>query len=176
MSRTPAVLREAGVGDAGSISELWAGSLRRGCAEQQTGDVRRLIVHAEADEDSRVVVAECDGTVVGAVYLRVSTLTPINLEPVVLVLSPHVLPSHRRRGVGRQLLDAAASWAEERGIAHVGSGAVSGDREANRFLARLGFASLATLRVVPAGALSARLRPELRGGDRQRPLGDDHCQ
>ena len=50
--------------------------------------------------EERIVVAEVDGQVVGAVHLRATTLTPINLEPVVQAISPHVLPDFRRHGVG----------------------------------------------------------------------------
>ena len=92
------------------------------------------------------MVAEYDGQVAGAVHLRATTLTPINLEPVVQAISPHVLPAFRRRGVGGRLMEAAVAFAEERGIAHIATAAVSGSRDANRFMARLGARPAAVLR------------------------------
>ena len=67
-----------------------------------------------------MVVAEVDGQVVGAVHLKATTYSPINLEPVVQVVSPHVLPEFRRHGIGSALLQAAVDFAEEVGIGHVG--------------------------------------------------------
>ena len=51
---------------------------------------------------------------------RPTTFSPINLEPVVQVVSPHVLPEFRRHGIGSALMQAAVEFAEELGIAHVG--------------------------------------------------------
>ena len=103
------------------------------------------------------MVAEYDGDVAGAVHLRASTLTPINLEPVVQAISPHVLPAFRRRGVGRTLMEAAVAFAEERGIAHIATAAVSGSRDANRFMARLALGPHAILRLAPTAMVQAKL-------------------
>lgn len=168
MARTPAVLREAAADDAEALVEIWGGVLRRVDHEQQLADVRRIVADAAEDPGSRIVVAECEGAVAGAAYLRITTMTPINLEPVVLTLSPHVLPDHRRRGVWRALMDAGVAWAEENGIAHVATAAVSGARDANRFMARLALAPQALLRVAPTSAVRAKLTPQpVRRGNRQ---------
>lgn len=165
ITRTAVVLREAVPADAAALVAVWAGVLRRGEAGQQVADVHQVIAAAAEDPDSRLVVAEYDQSVVGAVYLRVSTVTPINLEPVVLALSPHVLPEHRRRGVGRSLMDAAVSWAEERGIGHLAAATTFGARDANRFMARLALAPQAVLRVTPTHAIRAKVSPQR--GNRQ---------
>jgi hypothetical protein len=91
------------------------------------------------------------------VHLRATTLTPINLEPVVQAISPHVLPAFRRRGVGRTLIQAAVAFAEERGIAHIATAAVSGSRDANRFMARLALGPHAVLRLAPTAMVQAKL-------------------
>ena len=153
------VLRDAVPSDAEALVEIWESVLRRGDWPQRVDDVLRVIADADADPSSRVLVAEMDGQAAGAVYLRVSTLTPVNLEPVVLALSPHVLPAFRRRGVGRSLMDAAVTWAEELGAGHVASAAVTVGRDANRFMARLGLGPQATYRVAPTGVVRAKLRP-----------------
>jgi GNAT superfamily N-acetyltransferase len=75
----------------------------------------------------------------------------------VQVMSPHVFPEYRRHGVGRALMDAAVSWAEERGAAHVATAAASGSRDANRFMARLALGPLATLRLAPTTVVRAKL-------------------
>ena len=65
------------------------------------------------------------GGAAGAVLLQVATLTPLNLEPTVQIVSPHVFPAFRRRGVGRALMDSAVGFAEELGVDHVASGSSS---------------------------------------------------
>ena len=61
-------------------------------------------------------------------------------------------------------MEAAVTYAEERGIAHVATAAVSGSRDANRFFARLALGPHAVLRrrggAEPVRP-SSRRRPEL---------------
>ncbi|CUR54075.1 GCN5-related N-acetyltransferase [metagenome] len=170
MNRSPVRLRPVVDGDAPELAALWTDILRRADLLEQTEDVRRLIKQVQAGADERIVVAEYDGRFAGAILLRLTTLTPLNLEPVVQAVSPHVLPQFRRHGVGRALMDAAVSYAEELGIAHVASGSVSASRDGNRFLARLGLGAQVILRVAPTHAVRAKLnaqRPQARGGSRQ---------
>ncbi|MBU6953321.1 GNAT family N-acetyltransferase [Hahella sp. HN01] len=42
-------------------------------------------------------------------------------HPVAYVEGWYVLPSHRRQGVGRRLMDAAEEWALDRGLREIGS-------------------------------------------------------
>jgi GNAT superfamily N-acetyltransferase len=103
------------------------------------------------------VVAEYDGVLAGGVHLRLTTITPLNLDPSVQVISPSVFPEYRRHGIGQALMDAAVSWAEERGATHVATAAHSSSRDANRFMARLGLGPMATLRIAPTTAVRAKL-------------------
>ena len=103
------------------------------------------------------MVAEYDGAVAGAVHLRLSTTTPLNLDLSVQVMSPTVFPEYRRHGVGRALMDAAVTFAEETGASHVATAAPSGSRDANRFMARLGLGPTATLRIAPTTVVRAKL-------------------
>ena len=84
-------------------------------------------------------------------------MSALNLEPVVRALSPHVLPPFQRHGIGSALMDAAVSWAEELGIAHVATAAVAGSRDANRFMARIALGPYAVLRVATTHAVRTRL-------------------
>jgi ribosomal protein S18 acetylase RimI-like enzyme len=168
MNRSPVQLRSVHVDDAPVLAELWSEILRRADILEQTEDLRRIIKQVLESTDERIVVAEYDGQVAGAIFLRSATLTPLNLEPVLQAISPHVFPQFRRHGIGRTLMDAAVSYAEELGIAHVASGSVSTSREANRFLARLGLGPQVILRVAPTHAVRAKLMAQRpRGSSRQ---------
>ncbi len=170
MSRTPVTLREAVATDAPVLARLWDDVLRRVEPAEQVADVESVLDAAADHPDQRVVVAEFDGAVAGAVLLRVAPVTPLNLELIVQAVSPHVFSEFRRHGVGKALMGAAASFAEERQIAHIGCGALSASRDANRFFARLGLGPQAVLRVGPTTTLRARLeeqRPRRSRGSRQ---------
>lgn len=172
MSRAALTLRDVTSMDAPVLSEIWADVIRRPVPGQPAEDMDVVIARTLADPDDRIVVAECDGELAGAVFLRASTLSPLHLEPVVQVISPHVLPAHRRHGVGRALMEAAVAYAEERGIAHVVSASSSASRDAHRFLARLALAPHAVMRVAPTHLVRAKLnaqRPAACTGSR--PLG-----
>ena len=157
VKRTQVSLRSASPDDAPVLAEVWSEVLRRADHDQQIADLEAIIARVTPLEEERIVVAEYDGDVAGAVHLRASTLTPINLEPVVQAISPHVLPDYRRRGVGRALMGAAVAFAEELGIAHIATAAVSGSRDANRFMARLALGPHAILRLAPAAVVQAKL-------------------
>ncbi len=157
VKRTQVSLRPASGSDAPVLAEVWSEVLRRADHDQQIADLEAIIARVTPLEEERIVVAEYDGDVAGAVHLRASTLTPINLEPVVQAISPHVLPEFRRRGVGRALMGAAVAFAEELGIAHIATAAVSGSRDANRFMARLALGPHAILRLAPAALVQAKL-------------------
>jgi GNAT superfamily N-acetyltransferase len=168
--RSHVVLRSAVDSDAEALVSLWEDVLRRGDHQQQLDDVRFVVDRVSAMSEERIVVAVLDDRVVGAVYLRATTWSPINLERVVLAVSPHVLPEFRRHGVGRALMDAAVDFADELGIGHVGTAVETGSRESNRFMARLALGPAATLRVAPTATVKARLHqglPAARARGRQ---------
>lgn len=177
MTRSSVTLREARPDDGediGFLVEVWGDVLRRCDAQDRAGDVHQLVSRAAADPDERLLLAEHDGRRVGAVLLRLATLSPVNLEPVVQVIAPHVLPAFRRKGAGLALVEAAATFAEERGVGHVMTASSTGSREGNRFMARLGFGPVATLRVAPTAVVRARAgsqRAPLRAPGGARPLG-----
>lgn len=157
MSRSPVIVRAAEPADVASLRELWSDILRKGGIDEQLADVARVVATASQREDQCVAVAEIDGEVAGAIYLEASTFTPLNLEPAVLAISPHVLQQHRRKGVGSALMEAACRFAEQHGITHVQTAAAAESRDANRFMARLSLAPQATLRAATTSAVRARL-------------------
>jgi len=171
--RAQVLMRQALDTDAGALVTLWEDVLRRVDADQMIDDVRRVIDRVSAMHEERIVVAEVDGQVVGTVHLKATTFSPINLEPVVQAISPHVLPEFRRHGVGTSLVSAAVAFAEELGIAHVGTAVHSGARDSNRFMARLALGPAATLRVAPTSVVKGRLQAQrpmfMRTAGRQLP-------
>lgn len=112
------------------------------------------------DEASRtllVAVDEANGDVVGLLVARLDEIGAIDLTPVLHVSHLLVSPKQRRRGIGRALLAAAVHVAEERDVDRVLATAAAGSREANRYLARLGFAPMVVHRVASTATLRRSL-------------------
>jgi ribosomal protein S18 acetylase RimI-like enzyme len=103
-----------------------------------------------------VAVDESD-TVVGMLVARRDEIGAIDPTPALQISHLLVTPKHRRRGIGRMLLTAAVHVAEQQGIDQVLATAASGSREANRYLARLGFAPLVVHRMASTGVLRRSL-------------------
>jgi GNAT superfamily N-acetyltransferase len=159
-------MREAQLSDAGALVELWQPYLRRGPGAEALHDLASVIEHLDQQPGHRLVVAEYDGEFAGAVYLKASTYSPVNPEPVLQVHNPAVVPQYRRHGIGKALVESAVTWAEELGVGHVATATASGSREANRFMARIALAPQAVLRMAPTPAVRARLATR-RPGTRQ---------
>lgn len=104
-----------------------------------------------------VAVDDATGELSGLLVARFDEVGAIDLTAVLHVTHLLVRPTHRRRGVGRTLLAAAVHLAEERGVDRVLATAASGSREANRYLARLGFAPMIVQRIVATSVLRRSL-------------------
>lgn len=112
----------------------------------------------------RVVLVAADEGSDAVVGVLIATEDEVGaLIPVRALVVGHLVVAlrHRRRGVGRELLGALVRHADDRGVEQVVVAATSGDREANRYLARLGFAPLVVRRIAP----TATLRRSLGMGD-----------
>lgn len=169
MSRALVALRPAVAADALFLAGLWKDFLRRADTQDQVGDLETVIKRADASPEECLLIAEYDGSPVGAVLLRASTFAPLNPEPTVQVFAPHVLPAYRRKGVGHALMDAAVAFAEERGIEHLAAAVSAGSRDGNRFMARLALGPQAVWRIAATPAVRARLSASLPAA--KRPLG-----
>ncbi|MCW2795407.1 GNAT family N-acetyltransferase [Nocardioides sp.] len=166
MSRSLVTLRCAGPGDANPLAELWATALRKADHRDLLADLDLIIKTAAESPEQKLVVAEYDSNFAGAVFLRVTTLSPINLDACVQAISPHVFPQYRRHGVGRTLMECAVAFAEELGIAHVSTAAASSSRDGNRFMARLALGPQAVFRVATTHAVRAKLTAQRPAFDR----------
>lgn len=164
MSRPGLTPRIAQREDARELAELWGDVLRRVDRSEQIADLELVIKAAAESPEQRFVVVEYDGHVAGAVFLRLTTVSPINLEPCVQSIQPRVFVPYRRRGVGRTLMEAAVAFAEENGVLHVTTAVPATARDANRFMARLALAPAATFRIAPTSAVRSRLTPSAPTG------------
>jgi len=169
MSRYSLAPRIARREDAPVLAELWSDVLRRVDRSEQVADVELVIKAAASSPEQRFVVVECDGEIAGGVFLRLTTVSPINLEPCVQSIQPRVFDHYRRRGVGRTLMEATVAFAEENGVLHMTTAVPATARDANRFMARLALAPVATFRMAPTSVVRSRLSPTSAGSVRSTP-------
>lgn len=111
----------------------------------------------EATRTLLVAVDDSTGSLAGLLVARSDEVGAIDLTPVLHVTHLLVTPKQRRRGVGRALLSAAVQLAEERDVDRLLATAAAGSREANRYLARLGFAPLVVHRMASTQTLRRSL-------------------
>jgi GNAT superfamily N-acetyltransferase len=113
---------------------------------------------ALADPDRHLVVAVADDDApLGMALFTVAPANPLLDTAAVHVSHAVVAARHKRRGAGKALVGAAATFADERGIEQVVVSVNPGSRDANRFFARLGFAPVAVRRVAPTAVVRRRL-------------------
>lgn len=117
--------------------------------------------YAEAldSADRHLVVAVDDADVpLGMALFGIAPANALLDLPALHVSHAVVDDRHKRRGAGKALVAAAASYAEERGLEQIVVSVNPGSRDANRFFARLGFAPLAVRRVAPVSVVRRRLQ------------------
>jgi len=92
------------------------------------------------DPDVAVLVADHDGKVIGYAYAAVEGYDYMSLRgPAGLLHDVIVDPEHRRRGVGRLLLDATLAYLRSRGAPRVVLSTAVQNEAAQRLFASLGF-------------------------------------
>jgi GNAT superfamily N-acetyltransferase len=164
MFRSAVSIGDAAPGDAEALIDVWRPMGNGDRENDVTGlavqEAVAAIARIAADPDQRLLVARVDDEVAGAVHLGRAPLTPVHSDTAVYVLHLQVTESFRRHGVGRALMEATVSWAEEKDIEHVIAAAAVASRDANRFMARLGLGQIAVLRGTTVPALRAKLPVE----------------
>lgn len=176
MPRQAPRIRDAGPHDAERLLDLWAavsGAGPQPLSARSLADAEQALVTIALDPDQRLLVAEAPdedetGVVVAAMKLGRGPLWPLALDQAVHSSFLLVLPAYRRHGYGRALMEAALAWAEEKDITQL-TVLTDGNRDTNRFFARLGLSTLGTLR----HAHTAPLRKKL-AADRHRSGGNRH--
>jgi GNAT superfamily N-acetyltransferase len=124
------------------------------------------VARIAADPDQRLLVGLLEDKVVGAAHLIRGGVSPIHTETAIHVTHLHVLGTHRRHGVGKALIEAAVTWAEEKDTNHLLAAASVHSRDANRFMARLGLSQIAVVRGASVPALRAKLPVDPPAGAR----------
>lgn len=113
-----------------------------------------------------MLLAVVEGRVAGYAWL---SSEPMNAQidiPSLGIDDLYVTPEWRGLGVGRALIAAAVTCAHKRGVDHVACDLPIQSKDANRAMARLGFAGVLTRRVGQTSTLMRRLRgPESRGAN-----------
>jgi GNAT superfamily N-acetyltransferase len=161
MPRAAALVRDAVPDDAEALLGIWsdftAGDELGRSETPSVDDVRAAVARLAADPFERLVVTTVDDVPVGVAHLRRAPISPIHDEDAVHVGYLHVLSGHRRRGLGKQLLEAAADWADAKDTTNIVATVAANARDANRFLARLGLAQVAVVRATSVVALRGKL-------------------
>ena len=166
MSRPGVAVRDACPDDLAAVVAMWgelrdvAGRLDRATPPVSHDGAMDRLLSITSDPDSRALVATVGDEVVGMAVLTCAQYAPLFDQNAVHVHYLHVRDGHRRRGVGKALLAAAACFAEEVGAEHVMTSVLPQLRDANRFYARLGFGPVVVRRSVPVSLLRRRLAAE----------------
>lgn len=166
MSHLQVVTRIAIDDDLPVLLSLWdelrqvGGRAERAVNPMVSADVTQRLTEVLSDLSCRVVLAEVLGAPAGMALFQVTRPDPLSDTRLVRISHLVVSRAHRHHGVGHTLIAAASDFALERHIDHVIASVYPSLREANRFFARLGFAPVASQRVVPVAALRRRLEAE----------------
>jgi len=164
MVRSAVTIHDATPEDAAALVEVWSVSPERGQVAGATAHAEQeaaaSIARIAADPDQRLLVARIDDHVAGAAHLSRAPLSPVHSDMAVYVMHLQVLEHFRRHGVGRTLMEATVTWAEEKDTDHVVAAAAVTSRDANRFMARLGLGQIAVVRGAAVPALRAKLPVE----------------
>ncbi len=161
MVRSAVNICDASPDDAEALVAVWGGLVGRTAEGEATPhaiqEAAAAIARIAADPDQRLLVARIEDQVAGAVHLARAPLSPVHHDTAVYVMHLQVIESFRRHGVGRALMEATVTWAEEKDTAHVVAAAASASRDANRFMARLGLSQIAVVRGATVASLRAKL-------------------
>lgn len=165
--RFPLTVRQATLDDAEVLAELWQHAVDEGgeaSAAHATLWHRPDVTEAtealafQLEQPHRHVwVALHDDVVVGAVAASVTTLTPVTTTRALVVTDLVVDPSRRRHGIAWQMLLTVAEHGEQQEC-EIYLAIIPGvAREPARYLAKVGFSPVASVRAITGQALRARV-------------------
>jgi GNAT superfamily N-acetyltransferase len=104
------------------------------------GEVRRLLDAQLRDPDTAIFVAGDPGAVVGFAIARIAQALPIHAETRrAEITDVYVVPTVRRRGLGRALVATATRWASGRGAERLEVHVSPRNREGTAFWHAEGF-------------------------------------
>ncbi len=137
-------IRLAGEGDVARIVELYreltiTDSEVEHRHDPSPADYQRVFAEIRADPRQRLFVAELDGEVAGTIVLLVVPNLSHNGTPWAFLENLVVTKRHRRKSLGRMLLEHAVSRARESGCHMVELCSDVRRTEAHRLYASLGF-------------------------------------
>ncbi len=165
MTRPAVCVRAATLDDVPALLELWAelrdigGRMERLIPGPDAAGLGDRLATIADDPAARALVAEVDGQVAGMVLLKAAPFAPLFDQRSVHAHYLHVKDGFRRRGVGKALLAAAVTFADEVGAEHVITSVLPQMRETQRFYARLGFGPVVVRRSATVSVLRRRLAP-----------------
>jgi GNAT superfamily N-acetyltransferase len=168
VTRPSVTVRDAGPDDLPALMAMWqelrdlGGRLERSMPQATEDGVLDRLRTVSDDPASRALVAVLDGQPAGLAVLTCTAYAALFDQTAVHVHYLHVREGSRRRGVGRALLAAAVSFADEVGAEHVITSVLPQLRETQRFYARLGFGPVVVRRSVPVATLRRHLAGDLR--------------
>jgi len=166
VTRPGVVVRDACPDDLPALLAMWrelrdiGGRLERAVPPATEDGALDRLLRITSDPDSRALVATLSDMVVGMAVLTCTPYAPLFDQKAVHVHYLHVREGARRRGVGKALLAAAATFADEVGAEHLMTSVLPQLRDSNRFYARLGFSPVVVRRSVPVSVLRRRLAAE----------------
>lgn len=128
-------VRDATVGDAEQIARLITDLGYPTSARQMQKRLESIL----REPDYRTLVACAEAETVGFIGARVGLLYESDGH-YGQIMAMAVAPGHRRRGIGRALLDAAESWLVEQGARVLVVGSGNRRAEAHAFYERCGYA------------------------------------
>jgi ribosomal protein S18 acetylase RimI-like enzyme len=159
VSRSHVRVRPAELADVPQLARLGESELPSAAFGGRDGKVQRRLADVLNSSDRHIFVATDEATdaVAGFILVYDDEVGAIMRTPALHISHLVVDKPLRRRGIGRALISACVHLAEQRGVEHIIASAVTSSRDANRYLARLGFAPLVVRRIAPTAVLRRSL-------------------